>query len=103
MTDGIHYDGYQEMLSKGDWGQMAWWTASRAIRVAKLHGPLRLRSQRHSQRITVRRQLEEFQHNFGAEPAVSDGSGLIKRAFNGVTIGKGHLAEAKAAIQLAPR
>ena len=38
-------------------------------------------------------------YNFGAKPKPYPASAdLEKRAFNGVTIGKGHLAEAKAAI-----
>ena len=40
-----------------------------------------------------------MQYNFGAKPKPYPASAdLEKRAFNGVTIGKGHLAEAKAAI-----
>ena len=66
----------------------------------KLHGPLRLRSQRRARHeLPVRRQLEEFQIQLRREAqAVSASPELVKRAFNGVTIGKGHLAEAKAAI-----
>jgi hypothetical protein len=42
---------------------------------------------------------KNFKYNFGAKPkpfAIS--AELTRRAFNGVSIGKGHLAEAKAAI-----
>jgi hypothetical protein len=40
-----------------------------------------------------------MKYNFGAKPKPYPASAdLEKRAFNGVTIGKGHLAEAKAAI-----
>src|SRR5476649_2183097 len=42
---------------------------------------------------------KNFSYNFGAKPKPYPSSPeLAKRAFNGVTIGKGHLAEAKAAI-----
>jgi hypothetical protein len=42
---------------------------------------------------------KNIKYNFGAKPKPFPSSPeLAKRAFNGVTIGKGHLAEAKAAI-----
>ena len=42
---------------------------------------------------------KNFKYNFGAKPKPYPASPeLAKRAYNGVTIGKGHLAEAKAAI-----
>jgi len=42
---------------------------------------------------------KNFKYNFGAKPKPYPASAeLAKRAYNGVTIGKGHLAEAKAAI-----
>jgi hypothetical protein len=42
---------------------------------------------------------KNFKYNFGAKPKPFPVTAeLTKRAFNGVTIGKGHLAEAKAAI-----
>ena len=42
---------------------------------------------------------KNFRYNFGAKPKPYPASAeLAKHAFNGVTIGKGHLAEAKAAI-----
>jgi len=42
---------------------------------------------------------KNFKYNFGAKPKPCSASPeLEKRAYNGVTIGKGHLAEAKAAI-----
>jgi len=42
---------------------------------------------------------KNFKHNFGSKPKPFPASPeLEKRAFNGVTIGKGHLSEAKAAI-----
>src|SRR5271156_6386522 len=42
---------------------------------------------------------KNFKYNFGSKPKPFPGSPeLAQRAFNGFTIGKGHLAEAKAAI-----
>jgi len=42
---------------------------------------------------------KNIKYNFGAKPKPFPASPeLEKRAYNGVTIGKGHLAEAKAAI-----
>jgi len=42
---------------------------------------------------------KNFKYNFGSKPKPFPASPeLAKRAFNGVTIGKGHLAEAKAVI-----
>jgi hypothetical protein len=42
---------------------------------------------------------KNFKYNFGAKPKPYPASPeLAKRAYNGVTIGKGHLAEAKAVI-----
>ncbi|MBL68313.1 MAG: hopanoid biosynthesis associated radical SAM protein HpnH [Verrucomicrobiales bacterium] len=41
---------------------------------------------------------KNFKYNFGARPAI-DKAGLQVEAHNGCTIGNGHLAEAKAAIQ----
>jgi hypothetical protein len=42
---------------------------------------------------------KNIKYNFGAKPKPYPASAeLEKRAYNGVTIGKGHLAEAKAAI-----
>jgi len=42
---------------------------------------------------------KNFKYNFGAKPQpFPAGVELTKRAFNGASIGKGHLAEAKAAI-----
>ena len=42
---------------------------------------------------------KNFAYNFGAKPKPFPASDeLVKLAFNGVTIGKGHLAEAKAVL-----
>ncbi len=44
---------------------------------------------------------KNFSYNFAAKPAV-DPAGLTVHAHNGYSVGKGHLAEAKAAIQSKP-
>jgi hypothetical protein len=42
---------------------------------------------------------KNFKYNFGAKPKPYPANAEItKRAFNGVTVGKGHLSQAKAAI-----
>jgi hypothetical protein len=42
---------------------------------------------------------KNFRYNFGSKPKPFPASPeLVKRAYNGVSVGKGHLAEAKAAI-----
>jgi hypothetical protein len=42
---------------------------------------------------------KNFKYNFGAKPKpYTPSPELARRAYNGVTIGKGHLAEAKAAL-----
>jgi hypothetical protein len=42
---------------------------------------------------------KNFKYNFGAKPKpYTPSPELVAKAFNGVSIGKGHLAEAKAAI-----
>jgi len=100
MTDG-HYDGYQEMLSKVNWekyGVVDGVARDPRCENCMVHcgydpsGALGTNYQRGDN-------WKNFSYNFGAKPkpfAVS--AELTKRAFNGVSIGKGHLAEAKAAI-----
>ena len=100
MTDG-HYAGYQEMLDEGGLGtNTAWWTASRATRAARIAWSIAATTPAaRSARIISRRQLEEFQIQLRREAeAVSRVAGTGEARFNGVSIGKGHLAEAKAAI-----
>jgi len=75
-------------------------TASRAIRVANIAWciaatiPAGARTNYQSGD-----NWKNIKYNFGAKPKPYPSSPeLAKRAFNGVTIGKGHLAEAKAII-----
>ncbi len=100
MTDG-HYDGYQEMLSKVRWdkyGVVDGVARDPRCENCMVHcgydpsGALGTNYQRGDN-------WKNFSYNFGAKPKPFVASvELTKRAFNGVSIGKGHLAEAKAAI-----
>ncbi|NOS69820.1 MAG: DUF3463 domain-containing protein [Verrucomicrobia bacterium] len=100
MTDG-HYDGYQEMLTKVQWekyGVVDGVARDPRCENCMVHcgydpsGALGTNYQRGDN-------WKNFSYNFGAKPKPFAASvELTKRAFNGVSIGKGHLAEAKAAI-----
>lgn len=101
MTDG-HYDGYQEMLDKVDWekyGVVDGVARDPRCKDCMVHcgydpsGALGTSYQRGDN-------WKNFKYNFGAKPKPFV-SGDKVEAFNGCTIGKGHLAEAKAAIQKA--
>ncbi len=100
MTDG-HYAGYQEMLEKVDWnkyGVVNGVARDPRCENCMVHcgydpsGALGTNYQRGDN-------WKNFKYNFGAKPKPHAASAeLTTRAFNGVSIGKGHLAEAKAAI-----
>ena len=100
MTDG-HYDGYQEMLTKVQWekyGVVNGVARDSRCEHCMVHcgydpsGALGTSYQRGDN-------WKNFKYNFGAKPKPYPASPeLVKRAFNGATIGKGHLAEAKAII-----
>jgi len=100
MTDG-HYDGYQEMLGKVNWdkyGVVDGVARDPRCENCMVHcgydpsGALGTNYQRGDN-------WKNFKYNFGAKPKPFPASpDLERRAFNGFTIGKGHLAEAKAAI-----
>jgi hopanoid biosynthesis associated radical SAM protein HpnH len=98
MTDG-HYGGYQEMLTKVDWNKYG--VVNGVARDARCEncmvhcgydpsGALGTNYQRGDN-------WKNFKYNFGAKPKPYYAGREVK-AFNGVSIGKGHLAEAKAAI-----
>lgn len=101
MTDG-HYDGYQEMLDKVDWekyGVVDGVARDERCKDCMVHcgydpsGALGTSYQRGDN-------WKNFKYNFGAKPKpFADGDKV--EAYNGCTIGKGHLAEAKAAIRKA--
>jgi hopanoid biosynthesis associated radical SAM protein HpnH len=100
MTDG-HYDGYQEMLTKVKWenyGVVDGKARDPRCEHCMVHcgydpsGALGTNYQRGDN-------WKNFKYNFGAKPKPYPAStALAQRAYNGVTIGKGHLAEAKAVI-----
>jgi hypothetical protein len=100
MTDG-HYDGYQEMLAKVQWdkyGVVDGVAPDPRCENCMVHcgydpsGALGTNYRRGDN-------WKNFKYNFGAKPKPYPATAeLTKRAFNGVTIGQGHLAEAKAAI-----
>jgi len=98
MTDG-HYSGYQEMLEKVDWnkyGVVNGIARDSRCENCMVHcgydpsGALGTNFQRGDN-------WKNFKYNFGAKPKPYYEGRKVK-AFNGVSIGKGHLAEAKAAI-----
>jgi MoaA/NifB/PqqE/SkfB family radical SAM enzyme len=100
MTDG-HYDGYQEMLSKVNWenyGVVDGVARDPRCENCMVHcgydpsGALGTNYQRGDN-------WKNMKYNFGAKPKPFPATPeLAKRAFNGVSIGQGHLAQAKAAI-----
>ena len=99
MTDG-HYGGYQEMLTKVDWNKYG--VVNGVARDARCEncmvhygydpsGALRTHYQQGDN-------WKNVKYNFGAKPKpYYEGRNVV--AFNGVSIGKGHLAEAKAAMR----
>jgi len=99
MTDG-HYDGYQEMLGKVDWSKYG--VVNSVARDPRCEncmvhcgydpsGALGTNYQRGDN-------WKNFIYNFSPKPARYD-RGHEVNAFNGFSIGKGHLAAAKAAVQ----
>ncbi len=99
MTDG-HYDQYQEMLEKVDWekyGVVDGEARDPRCENCMVHcgydpsGALGTNYQRGDN-------WKNFKYNFGPKPSFN-ATGLKIEAFNGVSIGKGHLAEAKASLR----
>ena len=101
MTDG-HYDGYQEMLAKVDWNKYG-------VVDGKARDPRCEHCMVHcgydpSGALGTNYQAgdnwKNIKYNFWPRPKpYPTGPELVQRAYNGVSIGKGHLAEAKAAIR----
>ena len=101
MTTNAHYASYQELLDKVTWekyGVVDGVARDPRCEHCMVHcgydpsGALGTSYQRGDN-------MKNFMYNFGAKPRpVTYTTELEKRAFNGVSIGKGHLAEAKAAI-----
>jgi hypothetical protein len=100
MTDG-HYPGYQEMLTKVQWEKYG--VVNGVARDPRCEHCMVHCGYDPSGALGTNYQSgdnwKNFKYNFGAKPKPYPASPeLAKRAFNGATIGKGHLAEAKAAI-----
>jgi MoaA/NifB/PqqE/SkfB family radical SAM enzyme len=103
MTDG-HYPGYQEMLDKVNWdkyGVVDGQARDPRCENCMVHcgydpsGALGTNYQRGDN-------WKNFKYNFWPRPKPFAGDAeLAKRVFNGFSVGKGHLAEAKAAVQTA--
>jgi len=99
MTDG-HYPTYAEMSAKVDWSKYGvdekGCGRDPRCESCMMHSGFEPSAALNS---GFTDSWKNFKHNFGAKPKPYPASPeLAKRAFNGVTIGKGHLAEAKAAI-----
>jgi hopanoid biosynthesis associated radical SAM protein HpnH len=100
MTDG-HYDGYQEMLAKVQWEKYG--VVDGVARDPRCENCMVHCGYDPSGALGTNYQSgdnwKNFKYNFWPRPQPFPASEeLTKRAFNGVSIGKGHLAEAKAAI-----
>jgi hypothetical protein len=100
MTDG-HYGGYQEMLSKVQWEKYG--VINGVARDPRCEHCMVHCGYDPSGALGTNYQSgdnwKNFKYNFGAKPKpYPAGPELAKRAYNGVTIGKGHLSQAKAAI-----
>ncbi|HXC35383.1 MAG TPA: adenosyl-hopene transferase HpnH, partial [Candidatus Acidoferrales bacterium] len=100
MTDG-HYAGYQEMLEKVDWEKYG--VVNGVARDPRCENCMVHCGYDPSGALGTNYQggdnWKNIKYNFFPRPKPYPySSELEKRAFNGVTIGKGHLAEAKAAI-----
>jgi len=100
MTDG-HYSGYQEMLAKVDWDKYG--VVDGVARDPRCENCMVHCGYDPSGALGTNYQpgdnWKNIKYNFGAKPKPYPASPeLAQRAYNGVTTGKGHLAEAKAAI-----
>ena len=98
MTDG-HYDGYQEMLQKVDWNKYG--VVDGVARDPRCENCMVHCGYDPSGALGTNYQKgdtwKNIRYNFGAKPK-PDQRGHQVTAFNGFSIGKGHLAEAQAAI-----
>ncbi len=98
MTDG-HYAGYQEMLEKVEWNSygvvngVARDTRCENCMVHCGYDPSGALGTNYRRGDT----WKNIKYNFGAKPS-PDARGQRVQAFNGCSIGNGHLAQAKAAI-----
>ncbi len=99
MTDG-HYERYQEMLEKVDWNKYG--VVNGVARDARCENCMVHCGYDPSGALGTNYQRGDnwkmIKYNFGPHPAPYYEGRKVK-AFNGFSIGKGHLAEAKAAIK----
>jgi MoaA/NifB/PqqE/SkfB family radical SAM enzyme len=99
MTE-THYPTYGEMLTQVDWNRFGV-DEKGCGRDARCENCMMHSGFEPTAALSggVRDSWINFKYNFGARPAAYPASPeLEKTAFNGVSIGKGHLAEAKAAV-----
>ncbi len=96
MTDG-HYPHYQEMLAKVDWNKYG--VVDGVARDPRCENCMVHCGYDPSGALSPKLSdsWKNMKYNFGAKPKPYF-AGLKVNAFNGTSIGKGHLAEAKAAI-----
>jgi MoaA/NifB/PqqE/SkfB family radical SAM enzyme len=98
MTDG-HYAGYREMLEKVDWNKYG--VVNGVARDPRCENCMMHCGYDPSGALGTNYQSgdnwKNFKYNFGPKPKPYY-EGRKVNAFNGVSIGKGHLAEARAAI-----
>ena len=98
MTDG-HYERYAEMLDRVDWSKYG--VVDGVARDPRCENCMVHCGYDPSGALGTNYQpgdtWKNIRYNFGAKPKPYYAGGQVK-AYNGVSIGKGHLAEAKAAI-----
>ena len=98
MTDG-HYPSYREMLEKVDWNKYG--VVNGVARDPRCEHCMVHCGYDPSGALGTNYQTgdnwKNFRYNFGAKPKPYS-EGFRVNAFNGVSVGKGHLAEAKAAV-----
>jgi hypothetical protein len=99
MTDG-HYTSYRELLEKTNWDAIG--VVDGVARDPRCENCMVHCGYDPSGALGTNYQSgdnwKNFRYNFGAKPKPYLAGASVK-AFNGVSIGKGHLAEAKAAVQ----
>lgn len=97
MTDG-HYDTYQEMLDRVEWDKYG--VVEGIARDPRCENCMVHCGYDPSGALSTKPSdtWKNFKYNFLPKPA-RDLEGASVQAFNGVSIGKGHLAEAKAAVR----
>ena len=100
MTDG-HYDGYQEMLAKVNWEKYG--VVDGIARDPRCENCMVHCGYDPSGALGTNYKSgdnwKNFSYNFGTKPKPYPFTPVLaERAFNGVSIGKGHLSQAKAAI-----